>query len=823
LEKEKEEKINLYDLLSKSEQKKIDDYLLKNEDTIKFYYCEFDDLRKKFINAENEVDKYNFLSQLINQYGNKKLPSLNSKDQNIYCNNCKNSFCNNSAIACMHEKYYYIDLVEAKSEKVKKYINSILENHFYNYNEREGYIECKFCRRNIKTEPGLLHDKVFENDKLVKGDSIKTDQEKKLLNIADDFINFSSRFDFKKEDIVGSSLSSIIQDISNVKNNDLKSIKIDIIEITFISAAFIQFVLASPNKKLNTSICKIVNYKVKDLINYTLCIIKNRFNLIFKKAQSIKFDLYKLIFNRVNYMENVGNIKNLKSDFYRLENKFQYNKNNLNFKTISKFENMINSGKPTSDLIYYLNKKYINSFEDYYRNDKKQLEFIDLKQKKIEFINYNKYKNLLNIKDKIIKLQNKINNKKTLFNYKIFSKINNDLLDQLYWNKVNTQIKDNQITDDIINVYFSKVCLDNLPHNFNNSEYCNNCGRNINEIEKIDSKKIGIFKKYFNLYNKEFKSKSIKKIYQHKFINYVNTKKFILNQNDFNTKIKSIIDIYIKFSNLSKTSKSNSSDTSSDGKDLSNKLSDFLNDLGVFKIRKNEELSRNKNDKYKIVIEEKYNRIAMYNIKQYIYELFTIINLIYNKQSNINIKNMYGYEYLEKYIVNQSSFEKIFESIIKKYDNIYENIDRIIYNELSNFKTKSIELKNIFIDMLVNIILPNMIGGKNDINLNKFLVDFIGILIERHKILDINEFTKSAIIDEDEKQKKLQYDKIYRITDDEKVELGVDYIDLKKITDVEEYQDIIDKVDDYRNKEIEYDFDYDSNNIDDLPDFEQYE
>ena len=30
---------------------------------------------------------------------------------------------------------------------------------------------------------------------------------------------------------------------------------------------------------------------------------KNRYNLIFKKAQSIKFDPYKLIFNRVNYME----------------------------------------------------------------------------------------------------------------------------------------------------------------------------------------------------------------------------------------------------------------------------------------------------------------------------------------------------------------------------------------------------------------------------------------------------------------------------------------------------------------------------------------
>ena len=79
---------------------------------------------------------------------------------------------------------------------------------------------------------------------------------------------------------------------------------------------------------------------------------------------------------------------------------------------------------------------------------------------------------------------------------------------------------------------------------------------------------------------------------------------------------------------------------------------------------------------------------------------------------------------------------------------------------------------------------------------------------------------KTNIVDEDEKQKNYNTIK-YMNSDDEKVELGVDYIDLKKITDVEEYQDIIDKVDDYRNKEIEYDFDFDSNNIDDLPDFEK--
>ena len=113
-------------------------------------------------------------------------------------------------IACMHEKYYYIDLVEAKTEKVKKYINSILETNFYIYNEKEGYIECKYCRRNIKNDPGQMHDKVFQNDKLVSSDAIKTEQEKNLMIIADDFLNFSSRFDFKKEDIVSSAIGSII-------------------------------------------------------------------------------------------------------------------------------------------------------------------------------------------------------------------------------------------------------------------------------------------------------------------------------------------------------------------------------------------------------------------------------------------------------------------------------------------------------------------------------------------------------------------------------------------------------------------------------------
>ena len=400
----------------------------------------------------------------------------------------------------------------------------------------------------------------------------------------------------------------------------------------------------------------------------------------------------------------------------------------------------------------------------------------------------------------------------------IINNINNDLLNNQYFNDINVEIKDNQITTDIIENYFSKVCLDNLPHNFNYSNFCINCGRSLSNINTIEKNKLGIFKKYYNIYNKTGKQKTIKKIYNHKFISHFG-KKYAVNQNEFNLMNKYIVDIYIKFSNLSKTSKSVSSSDTSGEKDMGSKLSTFLEELGIFKIRKSEEIKNTKNDKYKIIIEDKYYRLAMYNIKQYIQELLIIINIIYNKQASINIKNIYGYEYLEKYIENRSIFEPIFEKIIKKYENIYETIDQIIYNEFSNFKNKSLQLRDIFMNILTNIVPIN----NKDININKFLVDYLGILIERHKLLDINENTKNFIVDEDEKQKKLQYDKIYRITDDEKVELGIDYINLKKITDVEEYQDIIDEVDDYRNKELEYDFDYDSNNADDLPDFEQFE
>ena len=607
-----------------------------------------------------------------------------------------------------------------------------------------------------------------------------------------------------------------VRDLNSDSNNYLKEI-----ELTFIAATFIQFIFASPNKKVNTSICKIVSYKPKDLINYTICIIKSKFSLIYKKSQSIKFDIYKLISNRVNYMENVGNIKNLKSDSYKLDKKFQYNDNNKNLKNIPEFDKLIGQKnikhKNMDNLLYYLGKKFINLYENYYRSEKKLVEYIDLKQKKVEFLDYPKLRNIYKIKDTIDNINNKHKNKK-LFEFKISPKINNDLLNNQYFNDINVEIKDNQITTDIIENYFSKVCLDNLPHNFNYSNFCINCGRSLSNINTIEKNKLGIFKKYYNIYNKTGKQKTIKKIYNHKFISHFG-KKYAVNQNEFNLMNKYIVDIYIKFSNLSKTSKSVSSSDTSGEKDMGSKLSTFLEELGIFKIRKSEEIKNTKNDKYKIIIEDKYYRLAMYNIKQYIQELLIIINIIYNKQASINIKNIYGYEYLEKYIENRSIFEPIFEKIIKKYENIYETIDQIIYNEFSNFKNKSLQLRDIFMNILTNIVPIN----NKDININKFLVDYLGILIERHKLLDINENTKNFIVDEDEKQKKLQYDKIYRITDDEKVELGIDYINLKKITDVEEYQDIIDEVDDYRNKELEYDFDYDSNNADDLPDFEQFE
>ena len=142
----------------------------------------------------------------------------------------------------------------------------------------------------------------------------------------------------------------------------------------------------------------------------------------------------------------------------------------------------------------------MNNYETYFRNNNKLLEYIDLKNNKILYLDFNKYKELFKLKAVLDNVPFK-NNLNKLFNFNINKSFKKDIVNFNYWNKINVIIKDNQITNEIIEMYFSKVCLDNLPHNFNNSNYCNNCGRSIFDIEKIDKKNIGIFKKYYSIYN----------------------------------------------------------------------------------------------------------------------------------------------------------------------------------------------------------------------------------------------------------------------------------------------------------------------------------
>jgi hypothetical protein len=822
LDKEKEQNIRLYDLLTKEKQKKVDDYILKNEDKINFFVCEFDDLRKKFVNSNLDKDKYLYLKELLNTFSNNKFPSLNSKDQNIYCTKCKKSTCKNKSIACMHEKYFYIDLIEAKSEKEKEKINLILNNNFLVYSESEGYYECKFCKRFVKNTPGIMHDKMYENDKLITKDGIKTEQEKYLLSMAEEFINFSSRFDLNKEQIVSACIKSIIMDIDKIKFTDKRSIKIELIEVSFIAATFIQLILVSKNFKLNTNICKIVNFKIKDLINYCLCIIRNKFPLIYKKASSIKLDLYKTILNRISYMDNSTIIKNLKSDFYILDMKIQYNKKHELFKKYNNFERMLEKNNikikenEKTEFMYYLSKKYLNLIQMYYKQ-KNRLEFIDIKTNKRDYLNYADSKYIHKIKNLLISLGQFEKYMPNKFNFN--KKIKDCHINFKYWDIFKEKVKQNQISDEYIENYFSKVCLDNLPHIFNNNNHCYNCGRSIKDIDKIPKKDIPLFKRYYNLIKKTDTSIVPRKIYSHDFKNDESKYKTFLNSLNINKKIN--IDLIskniLKFVGLSKSSKSIDTESSSSDINLNISFTNFLKDLGLYKNMLNEEIIKAKKDIDIINIRNKYDRIRMYNLKQYIHEFFSIINLLKNKQLKVNIKNIYGYEYLDKYIDKKVEFELIFKTFFKKFSNINieEIINEIIYND--TYKKKNQILYNILFSIVNDLIILG-----NDTT-NKFLADFFIILRDRTRILDITRTSKNTIIDKDEEQKKLQYDKIYRITDDEMVDLGLDYIDLKKITDVEEYQDVIDTVEDYRNKEMDYDFDYDSNNVDDLPDFEQYE
>jgi len=238
--------------------------------------------------------------------------------------------------------------------------------------------------------------------------------------------------------------------------------------------------------------------------------------------------------------------------------------------------------------------------------------------------------------------------------------------------------------------------------------------------------------------------------------------------------------------NISKSSSSESSieEVESFSKD---KFSTFLLELGSYDNPKEEEFIRAKDDKEKIRIERKYEKLRKDNLRQYLTDLLISTEILKNKQNTINVKNLQGLKYLEKYLQFEDTFKKV------KLDYSIDQIDKISRIQDLSDKKKGNVLLNIFIYTLIN-------NSVIDANINSFFSEFV------MKLYDMNRVFNMTQAEKDDKNRKDEDDifntikKITYITDEERVENDISFIDLRKITDPQDFQDIIKRVEDHRTR-----------------------
>jgi hypothetical protein len=241
---------------------------------------------------------------------------------------------------------------------------------------------------------------------------------------------------------------------------------------------------------------------------------------------------------------------------------------------------------------------------------------------------------------------------------------------------------------------------------------------------------------------------------------------------------------------------SSSSETESEESKIDpKKLKEFMNDLGFYTNLRDDEIFRAKDDTQRIIINKKYDKMRKDLLKRYLNDVFIYTEILKNKNNLITVKNTKGLEFLEKYLEYETQFQKV--DLGYTIEEI-EEISRI--SDLSDKKRGNI-LLNIFINAL-------LINSTISQEVNLFITEYVFSLVDLYNSFNITQTDKNDI------NKKIDDDifnyikKINNITDETRVELGINFIDLRKVADPTEFVDIIEKVDEYQTRrEINTDVD----------------
>jgi hypothetical protein len=800
IEESKYKNIAISNLLTKKEKEELEIFVKNYEKKISTItkVCEFDRLRFAFDESYELSRKANLLQKLIDTYGKRDksgnviIPDTKDKDLLIY-SNLSESGCNKD-IACLHEIIQFIEIPKVENEEAKEKLQTIMEQKFEILTDDEAATVCKVCGRLIRTELGVLEDIEYDSKDVGKiREGMNTKTETSIVNKINDILFAIGRQDFdarQMAEVVMPFINSNLKKEAGTKNFDLKK---QIIEIAYIYVILIHSIMDSSNKFINTQIAPVVNYTLDELIKYFLALTKKLFGSLHSKIESYKLNLYGAVKTRFENLYQSANFIIEKSKRkIRLDESIDYAHLIEDYKPINKFEDILktkeNRGIKQSqafNFLYYLSAKYLNKYQNqFYKRKMTEVDLISLGRVKIEELEV--------IKDKEIRNQ-----------LKDYNQILQKVYASAYPRRKLTPLGERERLDitpsktyksdfderKTIIQFFIKRALDGTTQEYTLNGYSLIDGRNIETITNPDDYEFAELKKSYYKIKKEDKGAVTKIQDEFKFEKLQLPKEY----NKFIEVDEKIIKNYADkvllktlLMNISKSSSSESTieEVESFSKD---KISTFLIELGSYINPKEEEFTRAKDDKEKIRIERKYEKLRKDNIRQYLIDLLINLEILKSKQNAINVKNLPGLRYLEKYLQFEDSFKKV------KLEYNIDQIDRISRIQDLSDKKKGNVLLNIFIYSLIN-------NSVIDANINSFFAEFVMKLYEMSRVFNMTQAEKDDKNRKDEDDIFNTIKSITFITDEERVENDISFIDLRKITDPQDFQDIIKRVEDHRTR-----------------------
>lgn len=781
---------NIIDLITPDEKAKIENdrekEKIKNIDYIS-NKCGHVKIESNYRTNINNTEKNRNGVILIDDWIKGNIVDSKRKNQQLFCSQC------GFRCMCMHEKLL-IDKYYAETEEDKNKIENELEINYYRdiVNDTQG--SSKACRYCGKIVDGLnFEEKQFNTfgveinnteDNLTENYCIEL---LLIIERQDLDINFIKEIIDKKLEF---RISGLKKDKKNFANNYFTQIgllKQKILILSYLSAAIIQLILVSDRKFVNNKIgqCKITTYNEKNLIQYMDCIIKTKFNTIYKQAKQLKLSIQKPISLFTRELEILFNEfkKNIvKQSRFNIRDKYNLKfydqlidwKSKFNFKEL---EQSILSGrnKMINDMSYKKLQSLRKNMNHYLWKQYDKIMGISLFSE--DWHNYNTklntVENILSVID--MKLNSFKYNKIVNFYPYQYKKYYKQFDHNVSSSKIKKEILDKKID------YFSKACFDDTSHKFfyeikdNNEvinilyfDHCLNCGVNISELDNPSSERKKLIEKYYKDVIKKPKINNLYTLKKEKLIDDITVKTSLNKEKLKNLTIK----LYkLNLKNFDKNSEEYRM-LKKNNEQFVKKLYNYFINLGNLTQSREDDINElTQIDRYrkysKLDIKNVYRKNSRNQILQYILDYKIQYYILYKSNELFILNTSQSYVYLKEFIKEKGKFDVDINKILPTEK--LNTLNKINLEKISKKENEFVIRRNIFLNLLIDIIDKTC---KNEINTN-FILKWLDNTIEIESVIDFSLTKQRLFKSKQEQKKRIKEDKFMRLTPLEKDLLGI--------------------------------------------------